>query len=30
LHGSTVYDVVHVIDVDGRGRDLELLCRALL
>lgn len=30
LHGSTVYDIVHVIDVDGRGRDLELLCRALL
>lgn len=30
LHGSTVYQVEHVIDVDGRGRELELMCRALV
>lgn len=25
----SVYDVLHVLDLDGRRRDLELLCRAV-
>lgn len=30
LHGSTVYSIIHVIGADLKGRDLELMCRALL
>jgi SPP1 family predicted phage head-tail adaptor len=30
VYGSHVYDVVAVIDVDGRGRELQLMCREVL
>jgi SPP1 family predicted phage head-tail adaptor len=29
LHGSTVYEVLHVIDLDGRRRELDLMCRSV-
>lgn len=29
VHGSTVYDIESVMDVETRGRELELMCRVL-
>lgn len=28
VHGTTIYDIADVIDVDGRRRTLELMCAA--
>lgn len=29
VHGATIYDIESVIDVETRGRELELMCRVL-